>query len=286
MPTVKRKRKSNWYIYIITFFVTLALLSFTVWSLWDYIRPQSRQASNMGSVNYVPSASDELNVLFMLGSDTNHVPEYYMLIHYKPHQGEIWCIPFRANTKVVSGGTETTLAETYNRYGALSTAEAVGSLIGKTVKKYVYLSEQAFTGFMDLTGSIYLNIPYTITDDTFTIEAGSQLLSGKDTYQYISYKDHPNGEIYQYTVQAQVVTAIINQNMMGLTASTMQKYFSYLSENTITNFSFQDYTKHQQAFAYTTQNSRSPASYYIPNGEITPSGIFEVDAKSLSATFE
>lgn len=73
------RRKSNWYIYLIAFCITLAMIIMAIFSFRDFLFPKSQETglSTDGTLSddFVPDHSMDLSVMTMIsdGSDRKSV---------------------------------------------------------------------------------------------------------------------------------------------------------------------------------------------------------------------
>lgn len=80
------RRKSNWYIYLIAFGITLAMIIMAVISLKDFIFPDNQQtglsADGTLSEDFVPDSSMNLTVLTMISDSDNDLPSLFIIASY------------------------------------------------------------------------------------------------------------------------------------------------------------------------------------------------------------
>ena len=65
---MNKRRRSNWYIYVITLIVSFIILGFFVSSIWDSLFPASKDVGSytVGGADYRPSAEVQTTVLLMI----------------------------------------------------------------------------------------------------------------------------------------------------------------------------------------------------------------------------
>ncbi len=295
---MKERRKSNWYIYVITLIVSFVLLGFFVSSIWDKLFPTEKDAQNAYSVNnadFRPSEDVQITALIMLSEMKAGTPDYYMIAKYRPRAEKIIFIPLRENMKVTYKGNTGSLYEMYSNLGEKAVMGGIEETVGIKCDFYAKFDRLSFIDFVDLTGNVYVNIPVDITEtktetylETEIIEidgeeqevttqvkkdvksvifpAGSNYFDGETLYNYITYP-FGNGDDYELAIIGSAVMNMINRNFRDLSSTELQGYTEKIISSTDTNFMFTDYVEYQAVLQYTTENSINPCEYYIPYGE-------------------
>ncbi|MBO5377072.1 MAG: LCP family protein [Ruminiclostridium sp.] len=308
---MKVRRKSNWYIYVITLIISFALLGFFVSSIWDSLFPTEKDADSAYSVNnadFRPSADIKMNFIVMLAEMKAGVPDYYMLASYTPRSESVVFVPLPENTRVSYKGNVGSLYEMYSNLGAEAVAGAVTETLGFECSDYIKFDRLSFIDFVDLTGEVYVNIPADIKEsriETFleseiievdgeeqevtkTVKkkvediifpAGAQYFDGETLYSYITY-DFGKGVDYTLAVQGAAAMNMLNRNFRDLSSTELQSYAEKIINSTETGFMFSDYVEYQPVLQYTTENSINPCEYYIPYGE-TDGGYFMLNPNSV-----
>lgn len=320
---MKTKRKSNWYIYVITLIISFVILGFFVTRIWDSLFPTEKDAANAYSVNntdYRPSADIKLTALLMLSEMKAGTPDYYMLANYRPRDEAIVFIPLPENMKVSYNGNTGSLYEMYDNLGAEAVMGGIKELTGIECDFYVKFDRLSFIDFVDLTGNVYVNVPAEISEtrtetylETEIIEvdgekqevtkqvkkevknvifpAGAQYLNGETLYNYINYP-FGMGDDYELAIIGSAVMNMVNRNFRDLSSTELQGYTEKIISSTDTDFMFSDYVEYQPVLQYTTENSINPCEYYIPYGEsdggyfILSSGCAETIKDRLKITNE
>lgn len=279
------KRRSNWYIYLLTFIISFAALSFVVWNMRDLIFPVSTVpvVSSSGRIDYRPDASYNTNVLFMLSEIKGGVPDYYMLANYRPRDEVVVLVPVKANLYSVVGNVKGSLSEIYKTGGASGVIYALNNALDIEFNNYIKFDKSSFMDFIDLIGRVPVNIPYTLKHEELVFTAGSEDLTGERLYSYLTFPEFNEGEDYRCVVHGSAISNFINNNSRNLTVTQLQSFFNKILNTTDTNFEFADFTKNQQAYLYNTQNSYNMAEYYIPYGETNESGYFIISDSSKAA---
>ncbi len=308
---MEMKRKSNWYIYVITLALTFVILGFFVSSIWDSLFPASRDAESAFSVNsadYRPSAEIRPVILLMLSEMKAGTPSYYMLASYQPREEKIVFVPLPENMRVDYGGNTGSLYEMYDNFGAEAVIGGLKSALNIECEHYIKFDRLSLIDFINLTGEVYVNIPSDITEkkmeyvlETETVEvdgeeqevtrqvrrevdsvifsAGAQYLDGETMYSYLTYP-FSMGEDYALAVHGSAAMNMLNRNFRDLSSTELQSYAEKIISSTDTDLTFSDYVEYQPVLQYTTENSINPCEYYIPYGE-KDGGYFVVASNSV-----
>lgn len=305
------KRKSNWYIYLITLIISFVLLGTFVSRMWDTFFPTEKDAENAYSVNnadYRPSADIQFTALVMLSEMKAGVPDYYMVATYRPRAEKVIFVPLPENTKVTYKGNTGSLYEMYSNLGEKAVMGGIEETMGIKCDNYVKFDRLSFIDFVDLTGEVYVNVPAEIAEvkiETYLeneiieidgeeqevttqvkkevknviFPAGSQYFGGETLYNYITYQ-FGMGEDYQLAIAGSAVMNMINRNFRDLSSTELQGYTEKIISSTDTDFMFSDYVELQPVLQYTTENSINPCEYYIPYGE-ADGGYFVIAENSI-----
>ncbi|MCL1866393.1 MAG: LCP family protein [Oscillospiraceae bacterium] len=266
-----RRRRSNWYIYLISFAATLSLLCLIVLALSDvlFAGGNSNQPRNRygGNSYYVPDASLDNTVLFMLSDEQGGVPDKFMLMNYRPRDEVIVLVPLNKQTLVASGGGASTLTELYSEGGAGLVTTGIEKTLGIKCGYYISLTRSSFLSLTDDLGLIAMSLPYDFVWGNSNFPAGDNKLTGNELFNYMFHADYPQaGSNFDLVITGSALTSFINYNLKELEPKTIQDTFKKILNNAATDMTFKAFTEYQQAFLYNSQNSTNPASYYIPTG--------------------
>ena len=80
------RRKSNWYIYLIAFGITLAMIIMAIVSFRDFLFPETQETGltvdGELSDDFVPDAGMSLSVMTMISDGENDMPELFVIAAY------------------------------------------------------------------------------------------------------------------------------------------------------------------------------------------------------------
>lgn len=284
---VRKRRKSNWYIYLITFVLTGVLAAMGLSLIWDSIFVPKGEINRSGITSDVPDASNNLTVLFMLSNEKAANPLRYMIVSYQPAEEAVICIPIRSDTRGQVGYDLKTMDQFYSEGGVQSVLYAIEGAIGVKCDRYVKLDRESFISMTDAIGKVNINCAYDVMnpDGSTLFETGDHSMNGNDLYVYLNYDNPAYGEDYQSQVAASTAVSIINTNLRNLAATVIQSYYTKLINTADTNLTLEDYTKRQQAFLFTSTESNNPGQRYIPYGE-TADGMFVLSDSSRTTILE
>ncbi|MCL2077625.1 MAG: LCP family protein [Oscillospiraceae bacterium] len=283
------RKRSNWYIYLLTFMITFVILSFVIYNIRDYLFPARNFPVTSGSsMDIRPDASFNSTTLLMLSENKGGIPEYYMLLNYRPRDEVILLVPLRTNLYATAGNVSGTLNDVYRSSGSGGVMAALRTAVGVECDHYIKFDKSSFIGFVDSLGTAPVNIPYNLTGEGgMDFYVGPQELSGEALYNYITYPDFNNpGEDYRYTVQGTAISNLINKNSRNLSVIQLQTLFNKILNTTDTSLEFADFTKNQHAYLYTTQNSFNIADYYIPSGTTDEAGYFNLSENAVATIWD
>ena len=283
----RKRRKSNWYIYFITFIIASALAAMIMSIFWDVIFPEREKSNYSGISTDIPDASNNMKILFMLSDEKAGAPNRYLIMSYQPADETIICIPIRSDMKATVGTRTGTLSQLYSSGGVQTIMYAIEGTMGVKCDNYVKFDRDSFVSMMDTLGRVSVSCAYDVlsNDGSVLFEAGSHLMNGNNLYNYINYDNPSYGDDYQSLVLGSVAVSIFNSNLHGLSATVIQSYFTKLMNTTDSNLALEDYTKRQQAFLFTSVESYNPGQYYIPYGDVE-NGVFTLADSSKTTILE
>ncbi len=274
------KRRSNWYIYVITLVVTGVIVAVVSSILLESFYSSQRAGNtsvpddNRGTA-FLTSPTYNFTVLLTLSEDSDSAPTEYMTLTYRSDEGSVILMPYLASS-VVSGKT---LRDTYFASGEDGIMQAISAASGVEIKKYVSFTKSTVTEFFNMAGNTTLSIPSDIkyedkeADTVTVIQKGTRSFTGSQLYSYITLPDYGMSDIqYPCKVDATSISAFINQNFTKMSEGSLNNYAEFIINFTKTNIEQEDYEVRKQAILYTFNNVNGPCDFYIPYGEKTDAG--------------
>ena len=265
------RRRSNGYIYLISFATTMGLLSLCVLAFRDVLFPGSMQQGSINphAIGSIPSPELDTTILFMFSDSQGSVPEKYMLLNYRPNEGVIVAVPLAANSRIKSGSVDGDLPELYRKGGAKTVMLGIKETLGIECEFYVQFDRASFTGLTTELGTVRVTVPYNFTWGDINLSVGEHHLTGGELFAYMMYADFPlAGEDYNLSIMGMVTAGLINNNCRHLPTEDIQNLFRRILNTATTNLTYRDYTTYQRALHYTSTNGHNIASYYIPAGAV------------------
>jgi len=287
-PKKNVRRKSNWYIYLISFAATSVLLSLLVLAFWDRLFPERKNTvvAGQGIYGYVPGEELNINILFMLSRDKGAVPDYFMLMNYRPRDEKIVLIPLKPETYVSSGGASGKLTDVYKSGGSENVISGVEAVFGLKIGHYVKFDKTSFINFIAMFGDVPVNIPFDLagTEGGSSFSAGMSPLSGAELYEYITFPKYGNeNEDYRLVVMGSVFAALIKNNTHDIISEKIQSTFNKIINTADTDMTFKDFLTYQQALIYNSENGFDTPTYYVPFGEYNENGAYVTSEESVGA---
>ncbi|MCL1904073.1 MAG: LCP family protein [Oscillospiraceae bacterium] len=280
------RRRSNWYIYLISFATTTVLLGLTILAFSDVLfPPKSTLTQKDAWGEYKPDSETNVTVLFMLCDEQGSVPNNYMLMRYRPGDEIITLVPLNASTRVTAGKKTGKLTDLYKQGGANTVTEGIKETLSVECDFYVLFDRSSFISLTSLLGDVQVNIPYFFEDGGIELDTGEQYISGSELFLYMNNADFPEaGEDYNLIIMGSAVSSIINTNARHLENEAIQDAFNKVLNTASTNLTFRHFAFYQRALTYTSENSANPAYYYIPTGSYE-AGEFVISAESIGLIY-
>ncbi len=283
-----KRRKSNWYIYLLTFISASVLAGMFLSVFWDVIFVPKEKKDFSGIKSDAPDATNNLITLFMLSEEKAANPSLYTIVSFQPADETIICIPVKKNTNFKVGNKINTADGWYSEGGIQSVLYGVENTFGIKCDRYVKSDRDSFVELTDSLGKVFVNCAYDVlaNDGAVVFEAGGHSMNGTNLYTYMNYNNPQYGEDYQSLAVGSAIVSLINSNLHGLSAIVIQSHFTKLMNTTDNNLTIDDYTKRQQALLFTSAETFKPGQYYIPYGETDENGNFNLSPDSKATILE
>ena len=281
------RRKSNWYIYLIAFGITLAMIIMAVISLKDFIFPDNQQtglsADGTLSEDFVPDSSMNLSFLTMISDSDSDMPSLFVMASYNAVEDRLLYVPL---TNSLTVGTEgRTLPNIYAAQGGSGAAKAVSDVLGIKFDGYIRFNRDNLENLMTTFGNVEYDVSKTILiNDGAEVEAinsGKQIFTSERLFRYIMFADFGEGESYRFNMIGSILIELFNQNVSYIDSSLLDTYASEIINKTETDLTEQQYMASKAAMLNTIQYGINPAEYYVPYGEYGDDGSFTISDNSI-----
>ena len=281
------RRKSNWYIYLIAFGITLAMIIMAVISLKDFIFPDNQQtglsADGTLSEDFVPDSSMNLSVLTMISDGDSDMPSLFIMAAYNAVEDRLLYVPLTNSLTVGTDGR--TLPNIYAAQGGTGAVKAVSDVLGIKIDGYVRFNRNNLENLMTTFGNVEYDVSKTIliTDGTEVeaINSGKQIFTSERLFRYIMFADFGEGESYRFNMIGSILIELFNQNVSYINSSLLDTYASEILNDTETDLTEQRYITSKAAMLNTIQYGINPAEYYVPYGEYGDDGSFTIAENSI-----
>ncbi len=284
------KRKSNWYIYLIAFGITIAFVVVAIFSFRWYLFPEQSESVGLttsGDIeeNFKPNSSHNFVMMTMLSDKAEDSPDLFIMYAYNAVNNEICLIPLPIGISIELNGR--TLSNIYTAQGGDAVIKAVEEAIGVTCQSFVKMDRKGFIDFSTAFGNVEFNVDKTLVindgDTVDTINAGEQLFSSDRLFGYIMKAEFDGGELNRYNYVCEILTEFINQNYRNIDSSLMDLLYNMAISDSDTDLSSEMYTSRKAALLNTIEYGNEPAVYYIPYGEYTDDGGFRISENSITS---
>jgi anionic cell wall polymer biosynthesis LytR-Cps2A-Psr (LCP) family protein len=280
-----KRRRSNWYIYLISFALTFTMLGLFVIASWGSLF--AGDSGDRWDANYVPPAELDTTILFMLSDARAGVPHKFMLLSYRPREEIITIVPLSADTRLETRSGGGRIADLYQNGRAGLVIEGISRTLGVDCSFFVKFDRASFTTFTEPLGNIAVTVPFPFFEGGLNLVAGEHLLSGGDLFIFMTLADEVYADFAEagsdpgLAVLARSMTALINSNMRNMDEESINGSFNRVMSNTNTNVVFTDFIDYQRALFFTSNTSITPAGFYLPTGTRV-GNEFVISADSLT----
>ncbi|MBP0983167.1 MAG: LCP family protein [Oscillospiraceae bacterium] len=281
------RRKSNWYIYLIAFGITLAMIIMAIVSFRDFLFPETQETGltvdGELSDDFVPDAGMSLSVMTMISDGENDMPELFIIAAYNAVENRLTFIPVNNGIALVRTGR--TLPNIYAAQGGEGVVDAVSNECGINFDGYIRFDRSSLVDLIALYGNVEYDVAKTllISDgtDVEPINSGRQNFTAEMVYRYIMFAEFDEGESYRYNMICSLLIELINQNVSFVDSSLLDNFAKQIMERAETNLTEEIYLAHKAAMLNTVQYGINPAEYYVPYGEYNGDGSFTISENSV-----
>lgn len=289
-----RKSGSNTAkIYLFATGITLVLLIISVLIIFAVLintdkKPVIQSENEKVFSAYRPKEDDGMTVLF--GLEEDNALKGLVLVRFSPFDKEIRCTAIPVETLVKLYAKTSTLSGHYERGGVKHLIPAVQDAYNVTVHRYMVLDGESFAYAIDKLGGVYYQVDRDIyykdekTDSVtqYRKDDPVRLFDGDDVRKLVTYPSYSEGSLYNSKVLVVLVAATINQsvNYREEISCNIDVYATRLIPMTKTNITEEDYLSGKDGLLWIYENSKSPATVYMPEGTLNDKGEFIADAEA------
>lgn len=282
------RRKSNWYIYLIAFGVTLALIIMAIISFRDFLFPKTKETglTSDGELagDFVPDYDMNLAVMTMVSDGANDMPSLFIVAAYNAVDNRLNFIP--VNEGIALASTGRTLPNIYAAQGGEGVAQAVSDRCGIPIDGYVKFDRDSLTDLISSFGNVEYDVAKTLLVDDGTevepINSGRQMFTSDMIYRYIMFADFGEGESYRFNMICSLLIELVNQNVSYIDSSMLDMYAAEILNDAETNLTEDIYLSRKAAMLNTAKYGINPAEYYVPYGEYGDDGSFTISENSVT----
>lgn len=283
------RRKSNWYIYAITFAITLALALVAILTFRRYLFPTDTTSVGLNErgepdANFKPTAEHNASIMFMFSDNAEDSPELFVLAEYSAMENRLTFVPIPDGISVASESRN--LTNIYTAQGGNGVISTINDILGVNCDTYIKLDRSGFVNFVTGFGSVDYDIAKTIViqdgNESEIINAGSQNLTAETIFRLAMCADFEEGEAYRFNVVGGLLSDLVNQNFRNIDSTLMDVFYRSINEISENNLSEQKYKAHKAALLYTINYGSYPAEYYVPYGEYIEDGGFVISENSIT----
>lgn len=280
------RRKSNWYIYLIAFGITLAMIIMAILSFRGFLFPEARETgltdSGELSDDFVPDSSMNLSVMTMISDGAEDLPDLFIIASYNAVENRLMFVPVTQGISLESAGR--TLPNIYAAQGAEGVEKAVSDQCGIQFDGYVKFDRSSLISFLATFGNVEYDVAKTILiedgKEVQAINSGKQVFTAEMIYRYLMFADFGEGESYRYNMICSLLIELVNQNVAYIDSSLLDVYAAEITGGD-TDLTEDLYMSKKAAMLSTVQYGINPAEYYVPYGEYTDDGGFRISDNSV-----
>ena len=264
------------------FLLSLMVMATVLWSQ-PYQKPQLPQTN--GSI-YLPTAEDAITALIIGAPPEEGPPQTYMVMDFRPQQGQIPLVTLSGNTQVTYKGKPQLLSDIYAVGGEGAVKIALNESFGIMVDRYAIVPEEGFIKIVNLIGVTGYRLPqalqYTQGSITVTLGKGVQQIDGKKAYYLATYPD--KNEAARCRTVSALAQEAINQHMDLIASPLAQRLFTSVINLMETDITVYDYENHHRAAEFLAQLKPCPAVAVYPQLTFDPSaGCYQFTPEGAQA---
>lgn len=282
------RRKSNWYVYFISFGIAMAFAIAAIIAFRWYLFPEDSRPTGMTASDieekFKPTAEHNFCSVIMIGDKPSANPELFLLIEFSAVENRIAVVTLPNGISIPTEGRS--LPNICAAQGEGKVVSVLENILDLTCDSYIRVDRRGFISLVSILGNVDYDVFKTmiIYDGTEaeTLNVGTHRLAAESIFRLAMLAEYPEGESYRFSSIGQMFADLINQNYRTFDQNFMDSFFNaVVDEAQTTDLTKDKYNKYRPALKYTfNYASSSPVEYYVPYGEYTADGGFIINDNS------
>lgn len=282
------RRKSNWYIYLLAFLITLAFVLLVIFTFRSFLFPENSEEVGLTSEGnlsegFTPTSKHSFTLVTMLGDDILLSPSLFMMVIYNAPESSVSFVPIPEAISIHSEGRN--LPNVYAAKGGQGVSDVISGVTGLSIDGFVYLDKEGFVDLVTAFGNVQYDVPKTIIvsdgNATSTINSGTQLMSAETVYNYIM-KAEFSDEQERFSTIGDIMSELINQNYSFGDSSLLDQWVKIMANGSENNLTDELYATKKAALLNTITYGNAPAEYYLLYGEYEEDGGYTLSQTSVT----
>lgn len=274
----KKKHKARKVLLIILLIIIIIIALFGIQVLRNGGGLQGVVTTVIGSNSEKIKNLEDLYILCM--GKSQNMTDTIMIVKYDPQEQQATMLSVPRDSFVGKSENTATASDKINsRYatgGAQATLNAVNSLTGMKLKKYLVVDTKALRDIVDAVGGIYFDVPIDMDYDDPTqdlaihVKAGYQLLNGEQAEGVVRFRHNNDRSSYDASygdndlgrmkTQRAFIEAVINQVMKPSNITKVNQLMDIASKEIETNFNWNEAKDYVAALmGFNTSNLKTGA---------------------------
>ena len=283
------RRRSNWYIYFIAFGITLAIVVMAIFMFSWYLFPTDTEDAGADRLTggiqgeFVPTDEYNFRLMTMISDGYDDDPTFFCIVEYNAPENKVVFVPVPAGISMATEGRS--LTNIHAAQGSIEILNVVNRIMGVGCSYFVKMDRSSFEELLSAVGNVEYSVPRNVKvndgGELTTYNSGYQSLSYTDVYRLISVAEYDEGESFRLKIAGDIFSELINQNYNNIDGNLLDIYFGIISRSSETNITEDEYKKLRPALLNTVEDGIQPAEFYIPYGEYTADGGFDIADNSI-----
>lgn len=281
--SAKRKKKSNWYVYLLAFIFTIGIFTFALIMIYQMMTEKDIDGNKQTDQGeFVVDETHNINFLSAISNTSGDAPHTYIIVSYKALDNEINIMSLPSDLKVETG----TLTQVFNNSGINGVINAINSTIGINIDKYIHSKKLEFTNAYDSLGTLELTVttPVTFTSsdsgEKKLLDTGINFLNGSQLYDYLAQVRRENNSYEYMRVSGSAFAEILNGKAKDTKISDIEAIFRRILTTADSNMKTTDLDYRKLAVVDTLEQTATPIVYYVPNGDYDGDSAFVISENS------